>query len=94
MSRYEKNYGKRFRFKTYHFFVPFFSNFVKKGNFPGMGNSPGMSNIPWEYYGNGNEIFKAEIVIFPGTGYSRGMRMRPHENGNSRTSHISVCTCK
>ena len=72
------------------FFVQFFSNYVKKGNFPGMGNSPGMSHIPREYYGNGNEIFKAEIVIFPGMGYSRGMGMRPHGNGNSRTSHISA----
>ena len=55
-----------------------------------MGNSPGMSHIPREYYGNGNAIFKAEIVIFPGMGFSRGMGMRPHGNGNSRTSHISA----
>ena len=63
---------------------------MQKGNFPGMGNSPGMSLIPREYYGNGNAIFKAEIVIFPGMGFSRGMGMSPHGNGNSRTSHISA----
>ena len=65
---------------------------MQKGNFPGMGNSPGMSHIPQEYYGNGNAIFKAEIFIFPGMGFSRGMGMRPHGNGNSRTSHISGST--
>ena len=53
-----------------------------------MRNSLGMSRIPREYNCNGNEIFKAEIVIFAGMGHSRGMGMRPLGNGNSRPKLI------